>query len=389
MDLNSSLTQIEDPSAGEALSRANTAFALDLYAQLRGSDGNLFFSPYSISSALALTYAGAAGDTRSQMEKALHFPENGEVHAGFSRLRKHLVKAAKNDGVDLKIANSLWPLKGDKFLKEYLSLVRKAYGARITPLDFSDSEAARNRINAWVEDKTEGRIKEIVTPGSLDAMTRLVLVNAIYFKADWTRKFNEAFTQPALFFTGEDQPPEVQLMKQESSFRYAHVEDLQVLELPYASGAFSMLVLLPDEFNGLEKLEASLSPEKLDLWLNSLAETDVEVFLPRFELSYPFRLDGALKALGMTDAFSEAADFSGMNGAHDLYLGAVLHKAFVAVNETGTEAAAATLAVMVTKGLSFPAANFRADHPFLFLLRDNASGSLLFMGRLVRPESKG
>lgn len=389
MDLISSLTQTKDPSAGDALSRVNTAFALDLYAQLRGNDGNLFFSPYSISSALALTYAGAAGDTRSQMEKALHFPQNEQVHAGFSRLGKDLANTAKIEGVELTVANSLWPLKGNKFLKEYLSLVRKAFGARITQLDFSDSEAARSRINAWVEDKTTSRIKEIVTPGALDAMTRLVLVNAIYFKADWTRKFNEAFTQPAPFFTGEDEPPEVQLMKQESSFRYAHVEDLQVLELPYAGGAFSMLVLLPDELNGLAKLEASLSPEKLDLWLNSLAETDVEVFLPRFELSYPFRLDGALKALGMTDAFSEAADFSGMNGAHDLYLGAVLHKAFVAVNETGTEAAAATLAVMVTKALSFPAATFRADHPFLFLLRDNASGSLLFMGRLVRPESKG
>ena len=386
MDLISSLTQTKDPSAGDALSRVNTAFALDLYAQLRGNDGNLFFSPYSISSALALTYAGAAGDTRSQMEKALHFPQNEQVHAGFSRLGKDLANTAKIEGVELTVANSLWPLKGNKFLKEYLSLVRKAFGARITQLDFSDSEAARSRINAWVEDKTTSRIKEIVTPGALDAMTRLVLVNAIYFKADWTRKFNEAFTQPAPFFTGEDEPPEVQLMKQESSFRYAHVEDLQVLELPYAGGAFSMLVLLPDELNGLAKLEASLSPEKLDLWLNSLAETDVEVFLPRFELSYPFRLDGALKTLGMTDAFSDAADFSGMNGAHDLYLGAVLHKAFVAVNETGTEAAAATLAVLVTKALSFPAATFRADHPFLFLLRDNASGSLLFMGRMVKPE---
>ena len=389
MDLISSLTQKDDPVAGEAVSWANAAFALDLYGQLRGNEGNLFFSPHSISSALALTYAGAAGDTHSQMEKALHFPDTGEVHAGFARLRKDLVKTARKEGVELKIANSLWPRKGDKFLKEYLSLVRKAFGARITQVDFADSETARNRINAWVEDKTENRIKEIVNPGALDAMTRLVLVNAIYFKADWTRKFDEAFTQPAAFFNGEDEPPEVQLMKQEGSFRYAHVEDLQVLELPYANGAFSMLVLLPDKQDGLTKLEESLSMDNFKQWLSKLEETEVEVFLPRFELTYPFRLDGALKTLGMTDAFSEAADFSGMNGGHDLYLGAVLHKAFVAVNETGTEAAAATLAVMVTKGLSFPAATFRADHPFLFLIRENSSESILFMGRLVKPETKG
>lgn len=389
MDLISSLTQKDDPVAGEAVSRANAAFALDLYGQLRGNEGNLFFSPHSISSALALTYAGAAGDTRSQMEKALHFPETDEVHAGFARLRKDLVKTARKEGMELKIANSLWPCKGDKFLKEYLSLVRKAYGSRITQVDFSDSETARNRINAWVEDKTENRIKEIVNPGALDAMTRLVLVNAIYFKADWTRKFDEAFTQPAAFFNGEDEPPEVQLMKQEGIFRYAYVEDLQVLELPYANGAFSMLVLLPDKLDGLTKLEESLSMDNFKQWLSKLEETEVEVFLPRFELTYPFRLDGALKTLGMTDAFSETADFSGMNGGHDLYLGAVLHKAFVAVNESGTEAAAATLAVMVTKGLSFPAATFRADHPFLFLIRENSSESILFMGRLVKPETKG
>jgi serpin B len=263
--------------------------------------------------------------------------------------------------------------------------VKKFYGVRITPIDYSDEEKARHTINAWVEDKTGSKIKDLIGQGVLEAATRLVLVNAIYFKGDWASPFDPGLTSPASFFVTPGKSVDVPMMSMKYTFRYAEGEGLQILELPYGGNDLSMLALLPKEVDGLARLEASLSLENLDGWTKDLAEAEVQVSLPRFELSFPFRLDDTLKALGMPDAFSDKADFSGMDGSKDLFVGAVLHKAFVAVNEQGTEAAAATAVVMMMKAVAFPAIVFRADHPFVFLIRDNSTGSILFIGRVVNP----
>ena len=365
--------------------QGNGQFAVDLYRQLSTVDGNLFFSPYSISSALAMTYAGSGGNTQVQIAQALHFSlECERLHPAFSYLDAAVKQAGIESGVQLRIANTLWPQKGEKLLKEFTSLVRKAYGVRIKTVDFAEEEKVRLKINAWVEEKTESKIKDLITPGVLDSLTRLVLVNAIYFYGDWLNKFDPNLTAEALFF-GKDGEGMVQMMAQRSSFRYAECDGLQVVELPYTGSGVSMLVLLPAERDGLPGLEGLLTRENLADWMAALEETEVELSLPKFELSSAFRLDDTLKTLGMVDAFSHQADFSGMNGLQDLFVSAALHKAFLSVNEEGTEAAAATAVVMTLKSVPFPAVVFRADHQFVFLIHENRTGSILFMGRFTTP----
>ena len=386
MKLFNQKSQKEDPSNLVSAVQGNTRFALDLYQKLRGTDGNLFFSPYSISTALAMTYAGAREDTQAQMAQALHFLlDQQQLHQAFTLLGANLEQAGKKGHVQLKVANTLWPRTGQKFLKKYLALVKKSYGVRITPIDYGDEEAARHTINSWVEERTESRIKDLIAPGVLDRSTRLVLVNAIYFKGLWTSQFDQNLTGEAPFWITPDNQVQVSTMNQKHDFKVGEGDGLQILELPYAGEALSMIVLLPREKDGLVKLEGSLTSENLDSWIKGLTETEVELSLPSFELAFPFRLDDTLKSMGMLDAFSEKADFSGLDGTRELFIGAVLHKAFIAVNEQGTEAAAATAVVMQTKSLSFPPVVFCADHPFVFLIRKNSTGSILFIGRLTNP----
>jgi serpin B len=365
--------------------QGSTHFALDLYHLLRLDGGNLFFSPYSLTTALAMTYAGARGVTASQMASALHFPsDQPALHAAYARLQAGLAEADRSGQIQLKVANSLWPQRGYPFLHGFLALIKHYYGVAVTPVDYRQTEAARRVINSWVEERTANKINELIPPGLLDALTRLVLVNAIYFIGDWDTQFEPRLTHPAAFrLPGGEQVP-VQLMYQKENFGYRSVDGLQVVELPYTGKALSMLVLLPDKVDGLDRLEDSLTPENLERWTRDLDEQKVEVFLPRFELTQPFRLDSLLQSLGMRDAFTSRADFSGMDGRRELYIGAVLHKAYVRVNEEGSQAAAATaVAVRWLCAKPVPAPIFRADHPFLFLIRENATGSLLFLGRLV------
>jgi serpin B len=379
-------TQEKKPASMAAAVQGNTQFALDLYQKLRPTKGNLFFSPYSISTALAITVAGARGDTQAQISQALHFPRDQKsLHPAFGLLRAKLEQAGEKGHVQLKIANTLWPKKGHKFLKEFLVLARKSYGVQITPLDFGDAEAARHTINSWVEERTQSKIKDLIPAGVLDSLTRLVLVNAIYFKGNWATQFDPGLTSEAPFLVAENGQAMAPMMNRKHSFRYGESRDLQILELPYGGNDLSMIVLLPRETDGLAKLEDSLVVENLEPWIKDLAETEVQVSLPRFEIAFPFRLDDILKSLGMVDSFSVKADFSGLDGSKELYIGAALHKAFVAVNEQGTEAAAATAVIVQLKSLSFPAVVFRADHPFVFLIRENGTGSILFIGRMANP----
>jgi len=367
----------------------NSIFAIALYQKLRASDDNIFFSPYSISTTLAMTYAGARGNTEMEMKETLRFSLRQEhLHLAFAEVESRIKKLQKAGGIKLSVANSLWPQQGSIFLDEYLSLIKKHYGVSITPVDYLRArESARKRINGWVENKTHDKIKDLIQPGILDTLTRLVLVNAIYFKGNWESQFKTSLTKEAPFYISSSKSVRAPIMTQKQKFKYAKIETLQVLELPYVGGELSMVLLLPQKTDGLKRLESSLTIEKLSKWKSRLGKREVHVFLPKFKMTSLFRLDNALMSMGMVDAFNDSkANFSGMDGKSNwLYIGAVLHKAFVDVNEEGTEATAATAVVMKEKGMIGPLPTFRADHPFLFLIQDNQTGSILFMGRVVDP----
>ena len=370
----------------DAVVEGNSLFALDLYQMLRKREGNLFFSPYSISTALAMTYAGARGSTESQMAQVLHFLlDQEQLHPAFARLEASLRDVQKKGRVQLSAANSLWPHKGFTLLSEFLALTKRYYGVQITTVDYGRAEEARRMINDWVEDKTENKIEELILPKMVGPSTDLILVNAIYFKGDWASQFDEQLTHEAPFWVNPSGQVQVTMMTRKHEFRYAKAGDLQVLELPYAGEDLSMFVLLPGEIDGLADLEDQLTVENLERWTKYLWETEVQVFLPRFEVTLPVRLSETLESMGMPDAFSSRADFSGMAKAQ-LFISEVVHKAFVKVNEEGTEAAAAT-AVIMARGAPPPVPTFRADHPFLFVIRENATGSILFLGRVVDPAS--
>jgi serpin B len=391
--LVTSLVEANGGKADERLVGGNTAFALSLYQKLASAEGNLFFSPFSVSTALAMTFAGARGNTAREMAAALHFSMEGEeLQSAFAGLKRNLLEAEREGGVRLKVANALWPQKGYPFLPEYLALLERYYGTTATPMDYARAaEQARQTINQWVERETENKIKDLIPSGVLGPLTRLVLTNGIYFKGDWASQFKKSATHEAPFQMIPGSSIKVPMMTQEHRFKYGELDDLQVLELPYVGKDLSMVVLLPRRVDGLPKLEQALTPDGLAEWTGSLQEHEVVVFLPKFKLLSQFRLDATLQALGMVEAFSPGkADFSGMDGKpHWLYIGAALHKAFVDVNEEGTEAAAATGVVVGVTSARVQPPTFRADHPFLFLIRDNRTGSILFMGRVVDPSREG
>jgi serpin B len=376
-----------NPDAAEAV-RGNTAFALDLYGRLRGREGNLFLSPESISTALAMTYAGARGRTAEEMAATLHFTLSPErLHPAMAALLRDLGGRTGQGGYSLSLANALWAQRGHPFLPEFLRLARDRYSAGVRELDFVNAtEEARQTINDWVARQTKDKIRDLIAKGVLDASTRLVLTNAIYFKGDWTRPFPKEGTHDAPFHSGAGRDVKVPLMSQTAELGYLDGGTFQALELPYGSGDLSMVVFLPRKADGLADFERKLTPESLAGWLAKLHTQEVEVSLPRFRVTAEFSLKDTLTAMGMPLAFSGSADFSGMDGSRDLHISAVVHKAYVDVNERGTEAAAAT-AVAVATAAPLVTHVFRADHPFLFLIRDRRTGSLLFLGRLTNPRA--
>ena len=366
----------------------NTAFALQLYSKLQSQDGNLAFSPYSISSALAMTCAGARGETARQMEQALHFDQS---QADLSPLMGQLdkaVKAAKGHN-ELNIANAIWPQKKYPFREDFLKLLKQDYGATVTPLDYvHNAERARVTINRWVDAQTRHKINEIIGPGVLDDMTRMVLVNAIYFKGTWLTPFPKEATESDSFYPGPGKHIRVPFMHLSEAFRYGENDQLQWISLPYKGDKLEMLILLPRDQDGIGQLEKNLNTKNLSAWTSNMGTEEVDVALPKFKITSEFRLADTLRAMGMQDAFNPTnADFSGMDGRlHWLYISAVLHKAYVDVYEKGTEAAAVT-AVTVGVGAMPPIADkqFHADHPFIFMIRDTTTGSILFLGRVTRP----
>jgi serpin B len=383
----------------KAAAVGNTDFAFALYGRLKGDSiapkGNIFFSPYSISTALALVYSGARGETEKQMATALHFTLPADkLHPAFGALQKQLIECRKaspsgedkSRGYRLLVANALWGQKGEPFLKEFLDITQNCYGAGLRQLDFvNETEQSRQTINSWVEEKTMDKIKNLIPPGGVNPGTELVLTNAIYFKGDWQTKFKNENTKQADFAVSSNHKVKAPMMYLKENFKYYKDRNLQALQLPYKGDQISMLVLLPREIEGLAEVESTLSADSLNSFLSKMHTTEVEVYLPKFKMTWgAFSLNKALIELGMPDAFKPEADFSGINGKRNLWISDVFHKAFIEVNEEGTEAAAATGVVMITS-IRDESPVFRADHPFIFIIRDNRSGSILFMGRLMNP----
>jgi serpin B len=378
------------PGGAVETAGSNNAFAFDLYHRLSSERGNLFFSPYSIHAALAMTYTGARGGTATEMARVLHL---GGTREGVAEAHGDLaaeLTAGTPKSYEMVVANALFGQRGYPFLEPFRATCRDGYRADLDSVDFAGAtEAARRKINDWVSTRTRARIRELFAPGGLDASTRLVLANAVYFKGKWEEPFADAATREAPFDPGTGRKVAARFMNQRHRFGYAETPELQLLEMPYEGDELSMVVLLPRNVGGLAALEATLTGSKMADLLASAASREVSVSFPKFELTSAFDLDENLRAMGMSAAFSrQAADFSGMTDAGKLFIGVVVHKAYVDVDEEGTEAAAATGVGMVLTSMPAHPTSFVADHPFLFLIRHRASGAILFLGRVVDPTAK-
>lgn len=371
----------------------NNAFALDIYNALRSENGNLILSPYSMSLALAMTYAGARGDTESQMAQAMHYQPQAQLHPAFNALDLALEKKPINldkdqEPLQINIANSVWAEKTMPILPDYLDTIALNYGAGIHLADFLNKpNEERVAINNWVSAETEEKIKDLLADGSITPDTRMVLVNAIYFKADWLHKFDVNSSYDGTFHLLDGTEAAAKMMGETMyEIPYMQGNGYQVVELPYAGETAAMDIILPDEGN-FESFEASFNKDVYDEIVNGLqAASSARVNLPKFEFTSDFSLSDSLIKLGMVDAFDRGlADFSGMTGEKDLFIGDVIHKAFVAVDEEGTEAAAATAVVMEATGAPMQDIVFIADRPFLFIIRDTVNGQILFVGRVLNP----
>jgi serpin B len=376
------------------LVNGNSAFTFDLYQALREENGNLFYSPYSISLALAMTYAGARGETEQQMADTLHFIlSQDHLHPTFNALDLELARRGEGaegkdgEGFRLNIVNAIWGQEGYTFLSEFLDVLAENYGAGLRLLDFMEApEESRVTINDWVSEQTEGRIEDLIPPGLITALTRLVLTNAIYFNAAWQHPFKEDMTDDGTFHLLDGGEVTVPMMRQTESFPYAEGEGYQAVELLYDGRELSMVILLP-EAGGFEAFEGLLDAKRVDVILEHLAPSQVALTLPKFEFESGFSLKNTLAAMGMPVAFSGGADFSGMDGTGGLFIADVIHKAFVSVDEAGTEAAAATAVVMMKGAAPEPSIEVTIDRPFVFLIRDIETGAILFVGRIVNPSA--
>lgn len=370
------------------LSAGIDQFAADLYAQLAAEKGNIFFSPASISTAFGMAYAGARGQTAQQIARVLHFEQAPDrLNAEFATLLAGWKRGG--DKYQLAVANAFWGQQGYSFSPVFSRDLQSVYGAAMHEVDFHNPPAAREAINGWVQQQTRDKVKDLIPPDGVDSSTVLALTNAVYFKAAWDAQFLETATRPEPFHLSDGSSPNVPMMHQMGGFRCFKGEDFAALEMTYADRAFSMIAFLPDRPDGLEEFERSLTAKNLELWarkIDKAGRIDVQVSFPKFKMTEQISLPSVLSHMGMPLAFSRGADFSGINdGREPLVITAAFHKAYVDVNEKGTEAAAASgIAVGRAALLRQPPA-FKADHPFVFLIRDNRSESVLFMGRVTDP----
>ena len=396
--LQSDKERITSPNVPEgdmaALVGGNSTFAFDLYQALRGEEGNLFYSPYSISLALAMTYGGARGETEQQMADTLNFIlSQNDLHSAFNGLDGELnqrgegAKGKDGEGFRLNIVNAIWGQEDYEFLSEYLDLLAENYGAGLRVLDFiNEPEESRIIINDWVSEQTETRIKDLIPQGAINILTRLVLTNAIYFNAAWNSPFEEGATADGIFHLLDGSEVTVPMMKQTESFGYTVGDGYQAVELHYDGRELSMVILLPhaDQF---EAFEAAMDSQQVAEIISELKRARIALAMPKFEFESEFGLKKTLAGMGMPIAFSDSADFSGMNGRRDLAITDVIHKAFVAVDEEGTEAAAATAVIIGETSMPAEPIEVTLDHPFIFLIRDIETEAILFVGRVANPNA--
>jgi serpin B len=374
----------------DSVVEANNQFALDLYQKYRSKEGNLMFSPYSISSALAMTYEGAKGQTAEEMQRVLHLPGDSVVRRSeYSGIYDWLNKA--NKPYKLSTANALWAQKDYPFESDFFGIVEKYYGGKVTNLDFrSDTENSRKTINKWVEDKTYERIQDLIPEGFLTPTTRLVLTNALYFNASWLSQFEAGETDDQDFKTASGTSVKARMMHMTAYYNYSETGALQILEKPYLGDDISMLIILPKN-NNIGSLENAISTANLAGWKKNMKLEYVKLSLPKYKYENKYFMAKDLKEMGMPTAFSRQADFSRMSEAEELYIDDVIHQTFIEVSETGTEAAAATAVVMrptgASPGIRIPPIPkiFNADHPFIFVIQERESGNILFMGRVTDP----
>lgn len=359
-------------------------FSFNFYQKIsEGNSGNTFFSPYSIFVALSMAYEGARGNTSTQMQAILNILQNDSATRGsFARIYNLLNQ--KQEGYTISTANAFWAQQNYQFLPEYIDILKSYYMAEANGIDFSKNVQAAQIINTWIEDNTGGKIKDMINPSALSEYTRLVLTNAIYFKGLWANPFDSRDTFETDFKTTPSQTVKADMMRlHDITFNYTETNDLQILKLPYSGNDLSMIIVLPKE-NNVSIAESALSAVNLANWNSSLSEIKIEVNIPRFKFETKFTLNDVLKEMGMVDAFDPlVADFSGMDGTKNLYISSVLHNAFVEVNEEGTEAAAATSVIVGTTGIN--PNRFIADHPFVFLIQNEETGAILFMGKVTNP----
>ena len=378
----------------------NSAFAFDLYRALGGQRGNLFYSPHSISIALSMTYAGAGGQTASQMGDTLHFRlSQDRLHPAFNALAQQLASRGEptrdgaGEGFRLNIVNAVWGQQDHDFLEPFLDVLAESYGAGVRPVDFKVApEESRLAINDWVAENTEDRIRDLIPPDVINKLTRMVLTNAIYFNASWRYPFHESNTRERPFYLLDGDVVQVPMMSTEKEFLYASGDGYQAVDLPYVGHELSMTVIVPDRGRFAE-FEDSLDSVLVDRLVEGFESRYVTLDLPRFEFESQFRLGETLRSMGMSNAFDPAAaDFSGMDGrsclAGDpecLFIREVVHKAFVSVDEAGTEAAAATGVVMQVESAAPEPVSVTVDRPFIFLIRDLETDAILFIGRVEEP----
>jgi len=388
---------------GGGFTDSNNRFCLDLYQQVKGDYENVIISPFSISNAFAMVYIGSEGETKSQISKVLNFEDNFDTFIkDFSNLQKELDTSQSSDTCALNIANSSWIQKGYGILESYILSLKEYFDSQINFINFLDSEKAAKEINSWVAKKTNNKIEEIIKPDILNDLTTLILCNAIWFKGSWINEFREKDTVEELFNQSRELSLIVNMMKNQKDYRYKEFEGFKMLEMPYKKGyvlngagnsqpSFSMIVFLPDEDSSLEEFEETLDFEKMKDRTESLMRTPmvpVEVKIPKFRVENSYDLNDPLRNMGMVKPFTADADFSKITGNKDLFISDVIHKTYIEVDENGTEAAAVTAIIMSRGAMPMPddkVEKFHADRPFMYLIRENKTGTILFLGKVTNP----
>ena len=388
---NTQPSTVKPISEAASVIEANNQFAVEFYTHIKDGNerDNMFFSPYSISTVMAMVYEGARQKTADEIQSVFHFPTDPFIRRSSFEVAQSYFNRNET-AYELNVANALWVEKDFLLQDTFKSVVMNSYKGEVFNSNFKkEPEKEHTKINKWVEDETKEKIKDLLPPGSLDTLTRLVLTNAIYFKGNWEEPFEEHQTKYEKFWLNENQVEKVPMMQKTGVFNYFQTEKVQILEIPYETKDLSMLIFLPrgkteEDFKSLEK---SLTTENMKLWKENLEEQRVDVFIPKFTFKKAYNLKGALTKMGMPLAFGFSADFEGINEIGGLYISQVFHKAFIKVNEKGTEAAAATGAVMVLESMTiFPEPQvFKADHPFIFLIQERTTGYILFMGKVANP----